>query len=212
MIYTKSQIIQDVRLVLDENVTSVQLNNLLDTETLDLNDIIVDTICDAARAVESGAPLHMLDCTKELTADITIVGNTKFLVDLPTDFMRMVDVRWTKLDRPIYKFISVDSPEYIVQQNKYAQGTKERPVAAIVMGKNNHVLEIYADGVMIEVGGKDNVYIGEYLPLPKFVDDTLELCERCYKSIIYRCAGMALVIYQDGNADNLLKISESLMI
>lgn len=212
MIYTKSQIIQDVRLVLDENVTSVQLKELLDTETLDLDDIIVGTICDAARAVESGAPLHMLDCSKELIANITIVGTTKFLVDLPTDFMRMVDVRWTKLDRPIYKFISVDSPEYIIQQNKYTQGTKERPVAAIVMGKKNHVLEIYADGVMIEVGGKDNVYIGEYLPLPKFVNDTLELCERCYKAIVYRCAGIAMVILQDNNADNLLKISESMLI
>lgn len=212
MIYTKSQIIQDVRLVLDENVSSVQLTELLDTETLDLDGIIVDTICDAARAVESGAPLHMLDCSKELIADVTIFDKRKAMVQLPFDFMRMVAIRWMQLDRPIYKFISVDSPEYIIQQNKYTQGTKERPVATIVMGKDRHILEIYAEGVDDMACGENTEYIGEYLPLPKFVDDTLELCERCYRSIIYRCAGMALVIYQDGNADNLLKISESLMI
>ena len=209
MIYTKAQILADVRKVMNENASSLELTSLLDTETLDLDAIILSTICDAARAIESGAPLHTIDYCKELLQSAEIIDGRVAKIELPTDFMRMVAVRWPQLQRPIYKFISVDSPEYLIQQNKYVQGTIERPVAAVLTRNGTHILEVYAEGIT-----EENIpsYIGEYLPIPAFNGDEIELCERCYKAIIYRCAGMAMVILQDNNADNLLKICESMLI
>lgn len=208
MNYTKAQIIEDVRRVIDENATSIRLNELSDIETLDLNQLIVATICDAAKAIESAAPLHLLDYTKPLSGAVEIDDGRIAYIDLPPDFMRMAVVNWGHLGRPIYKFISVDSPQYIEQQNKYVQGTIERPVGAIVMDVNVPKLEIYADGITQE--GSQS--IGDYVPIPAFEGDRIALCSRCYRSIIYRCAGMVLVIYKDNNAENLLKISESILI
>ena len=208
MNYTKAQIIEDVRRVIDENATSIRLDELSDIETLDLNQLIVATICDAAKAIESAAPLHLLDYTKPLSGAVEIDDGRVAYIDLPSDFMRMVVVNWDHLGRPIYKFISVDSPQYIEQQNKYVQGTIERPVGAIVMAANVPKLEIYADGITQE--GSQS--IGDYVPIPAFEGDRIALCSRCYRSIIYRCAGMVLVIYKDNNAENLLKISESILI
>lgn len=208
MNYTKAQIIEDVRRVIDENATSIRLDELSDTETLDLNQLIVATICDAAKAIESAAPLHLLDYTKPCNGVVEIDDGRIAYIDLPSDFMRMAVVNWGHLGRPIYKFITVDSPQYIEQQNKYVQGTVERPVAAIVMDANVPKLEIYADGITQE----GNQYIGDYVPIPAFEGDRIALCSRCYRSIIYRCAGMVLVIYKDNNAENLLQISESILI
>ena len=208
MNYTKAQIIEDVRRVIDENATSIRLDELSDTETLDLNQLIVATICDAAKAIESAAPLHLLDYTKPLSGAVEIDDGRVAYIDLPPDFMRMAVVNWGHLGRPIYKFISVDSPQYIEQQNKYVQVTIERPVGAIVMDANVPKLEIYADGITQE----GLQFIGDYVPIPAFEGDRIALCSRCYRSIIYRCAGMVLVIYKDNNAENLLKISESILI
>ena len=208
MNYTKAQIIEDVRRVIDENATSISLSELSDTETLDLNQLIAATICDAAKAIESAAPLHLLDYTKPWSGAVKIDDGRVAYIDLPSDFMRMAVVNWDHLERPIYKFITVDSPQYIEQQNKYVQGTVERPVGAIVMDANVPKLEIYADGIT----KKGNQRIGDYVPIPVFEGDQIDLCSRCYRSIIYRCAGMVLVIYKDNNAENLLKISESILI
>ena len=73
MNYTKAQIIEDVRRVIDENATSIRLDELSDIETLDLNQLIVATICDAAKAIESAAPLHLLDYTKPLSGAVEIL-------------------------------------------------------------------------------------------------------------------------------------------
>ena len=208
MNYTKAQIIEDVRRVIDENATSIRLDELSDTETLDLNQLIVATICDAATAIESAAPLHLLDYTKPLSGAVEIDDGRIAYTDLPPDFMRMAAVNWGHLARPIYKFRSVDSPQYIEPQNTYVQGTIEIPVGAIVMDVNVPKLEIYADGITQE--GSQS--IGDYVPIPAFEGDRIALCNRCYRSIIYRCAGMVLVIYKDNNAENLLKISESILI
>ena len=208
MNYTKAQIIEDVRRVIDENATSIRLDELSDIETLDLNQLIVATICDAAKAIESAAPLHLLDYTKPLSGAVEIDDGRVAYIDLPSDFMRMAVVNWDHLGRPIYKFITVDSPQYVEQQNKYVQGTIERPVGAIVMDANVPKLEIYADGITQE----GSQHIGDYVPIPAFEGDQIDLCSRCYRSIIYRCAGMVLVIYKDNNAENLLQISESILI
>lgn len=208
MIYTKEQIIKDVRKVLDENTTAIELTELSDNETLDLDAIIIATLTDAAQAVESAAPLHLLDYSKELTSTAEVVDGRVAYVELPHDFMRMVAVRWSQLARPIYKFISIDSPEYAVQQNEYVQGTIERPVAAIVVKKNTHILEIYADGIV----DNTEAYIGDYIPLPVFSGNNIELCSRCYRAIIYRCAGMVCAIYKDANSEILMKISESILV
>lgn len=214
MKYQVASIISDVRKVLDENSTAEKLTALSDTETLDLDAIIKSVIEDAARCVEAVAPLALVDYCVALNADNSTEwsmewsGELKATVKLPSDFLRMVALRLDCFAQPLYEFIGVEDPRYRLQASKYAvHGTFERPVAAIVREAGKPLLEVYTTR-----GGKTQEYIGDYLPVPTIADNAIELCERCYKAIVYRCAGMTMVIYKDANAENVLKLADTLMV
>lgn len=219
--YTISEdIIPDVRTAIDENASAISLSSMDDVETLDLDKLIKATIADAATAVESAVPIALLDNTKSLdvsdpetNVQVTWTDSTFALVQLPRDILRMCVLRFPSFKRPLYDFITADSPIYEMQHSRYGgvRGSAEQPVAAFVRKQGMAYLEVFTSGGNTDADNTDSV-IGEYLPTPKVVEGKIELCERCYRAIIYRCAALIMVIYKDANAENMLKLSESMML
>lgn len=60
MVYKILQIARDVRIAIDQNMTSEQLIATDDIETLSLEEIIRSKIVEAVRRVETAAPVQFL--------------------------------------------------------------------------------------------------------------------------------------------------------
>ena len=61
MRYEVSELKREIRIALDQNMTSSQLLATGDIDTLSLEEIIESKIVDAARIVENQAPSYLLD-------------------------------------------------------------------------------------------------------------------------------------------------------
>ena len=59
-VYRISEVLEAVRVALDENMVSKPLTDLGDIDTLSLNDIIRSKIVEAVRQVHASAPSYLL--------------------------------------------------------------------------------------------------------------------------------------------------------
>ena len=102
MVFEVSDIIRDVRVAIDNNDTSLQMpNNLIDIDTLTLEQIIESKVADAARVVESTAPFYLLDSGKAFGDSIGWDGEAGYgsgHIHLPDDFRRMRSMPCSEAD------------------------------------------------------------------------------------------------------------------
>ena len=208
MRYNLEDIKEDVRIALDENQVS---DNMMDTDTLSVDDIIVSKIVEAVRDVHINAPTYMLEAGHNFADSICWdkkPGKGSGWTILPNDFMRLVSFRMSDWERPVYSAILPEDPAYALQSSRYGvKGNRQKPVCAIVMRPQGRVLEFYS------CNGRDvHVSMAVYLPLPKIEDESIDICERCYRSVVYRCAGLAATsIERADKAEVLFKISNDLL-
>lgn len=193
MVYHTDNIIADVRCVMDMNPQDESLLGDGDVDTLSFNRLIHSKIEEAAYSVEMEAPLCFLDSGSNMGESAiywnTVKGHegTGWLV-LPKDFIRLVVFRMSDWERPVYQAIDESSPIYARQSSVYAgvRGNASKPVVAIVKSSSGRVLEFYSC--------KDNqaeIEQAVYLRRPQIDGDGgIELCERCYKAILYYAAGL----------------------
>lgn len=189
MDHSLSDIIRDVRIVLEENADSTLL---LPDETgvgmLQTDDIIENRLSDAVRNVLVSAPIEMINESKSFsTHAITWEGNHPYgKVDLPADFLRMVGFKMSDWERTVRIVTPYDSEEYVMQKSKYAglRGNPSYPVVSVVYLSNNaETLEFYSC--------KDQqatISVAEYIPVPKVENGQIWLVDRLYSSIVYECA------------------------
>ena len=117
---------------------------------------------------------------------------------LPTDFMRLVVFRMSDWERPVYTAIDDRSPIYERQSSKFIgiRGNACKPVVAIVKRSTARVLEFYSCN-----DTDAEVEQAVYLQKPK-VDEYggIELCERCYRPIVYYTAGLTQMALGNNDA------------
>ena len=202
MIYQITEVMRDVRVCLDQNMTSEQLLATEDIETLSLEDIIRSKIVEAVRRVETTAPIHFLEEGHNF-GDAVFWGDLESgWVLLPDDFMRLIAFRMNDWERTVYAAISADDPTYAKQSSRFKgiRGNPQKPVCAIVNRPEGKVLEFYSC--------KDtNAFVatGLYLPYPVIDDsDGIDICQRCYTAVIYTIAALVLTTYGEADKANLL--------
>lgn len=89
MIYKVDDIMRDVRVCLDQNMTSEQLLQTGDIDTLSLDDIVRSKILDAVVRVHTVAPPHLLEAGHNF-GDAIFWGDLESgWVLLPHDFLRL---------------------------------------------------------------------------------------------------------------------------
>lgn len=204
MIYKLTEIARDVRIAIDQNMTSEQLIATDDIETLSLEDIIRSKIVEAVRRVETAAPVHFLEEGHDF-GDAVYWGDLESgWVLLPDDFMRLIAFRMSDWERTVYAAISVDDPLYAKQSSRYKgiRGNVQKPVCAVVNRAEGKALEFYS------CNSKD-AYVSRasYLPYPHIdEDDGIDISERCYTAVVYTVAALVLTTY--GEADKASALTE----
>lgn len=193
MIYQVTNVMRDVRIAIDENMTSEQLVSIADVETLALDDIIRSKVTESVRRVELAAPAHCLEEGHTFGDAVYWGEHESGWVLLPDDFMRLIAFRMSDWERTVYTAISADDPSYAMQSSRYKgiRGNVQKPVCAIVNRQEGKALEFYSCK-------NTSAYVsrGSYVPYPT-IDSSggIDISERCYTSVIYMCAGLVLTTY-----------------
>ena len=194
--YSVDTLVREAKVAIDENVSSQRLTSLGDVDTLTLDEIIRSKVEDAARLVEEGAAHYLLDAGKPFAASVTwendVAGYGAGKVRLPDDFLRLVTYRMSDWYAPVTEAITEDDPLYLQQSSRYAgvRGNPQRPVVAIVHDANGQVLEFYS----CQAGPGVRVSAARYIPIPKIDGDSIDLCPKLYRAVVYRLASMTAAI------------------
>lgn len=143
--YAVSDLVKEVKVLLDRNQESAGLLAPSDSDTLSQAELIESKIVDAARIILSDAPEDMVEGTS-CTNDVTWTDSNSYYVGkmvLPTDMLRILSVKADDWNRPA-EIISESDDAYKYQNCKYGvRGNPERPVAAIVHTANGKSIELY---------------------------------------------------------------------
>lgn len=212
MIYDKSDIVKDVRIILDENMDSRALIREDDIDTLSLDEVIASKILEAAADIEKQAPAHLLGIGYPFGDDIIWrdrPGHGPGYVILPGDFMRLVTFRMSDWAMPVTGFITEDSPLYARMQSRYPgiSGNPQAPVVAIVQDAANRILEFYS----CAAGEGTHIRKARYLPYPKFdAAGGVEIPKYVYTAVLYYTAALTCVTFSaTDQAKSLIELSKS---
>lgn len=194
-------LIEQVKVAIDENVSSEALTELGDLDTLTLDEIIESKVEDAARLVVMEAPNELLDGGKSL-ADLPVTWLSRpagagYIV-LPKDFLRLVVFQMSDWRRGVTAPVSEYEAQYLLQGSDFSgiRGNNERPVVAVTHGGGGELhLEFYSC---------DNIYQsivrGLYVPRPVVTSDKrIELCERLVRPTVYRIASLTALALVNGD-------------
>lgn len=214
---TLSDVIREVKIILDENITEVSVLTD-DPDQLQMEGHIRARIIDAVRAIHEAADSSLLDdglpIPLEVDGQPTIQVNPDGTgyVALPDDFMRLVIFKMTKWKRPVVFAISDTDPRYFLQKSRFVgiRGGIDKPVCAITTGEASKVLEFYS----LPAGEADHsVEKHRYLPLPTIEEnDTIKMCRKLVRPIYYQCAALVALSLKDQSSANLFEIAKSYLI
>lgn len=201
MEYNVSDIVQEAKVALDENVSSVALSSLGDVDTLKLEEIIESKVVDAARIIESNAPAHLLDSGKAFGESIGWDGQPGYgagYIHLPDDFMRLVCIQMSDWDYALTMAITEDSPQYQMQRSRFAgvRGNPQKPVVAITSQPIGLVLEFFS------CYSGENAFIkkARYIPIPRVKNGKIDICEKLRRAVVYYTAYLAALSLGNGDA------------
>ncbi len=191
MIYQIDKIMQDVRICIDQNMTSDALLDTGDIDTLSLDEIIRSKILEAIQRVHLSTPSHLLEGGHNF-GDAVYWGTLESgWVLLPDDFMRLVVFEMDDWEQAVYQAISTDDAEYEKQRSRFKglRGTSQRPVCALAVRPEGRVLEFYSCK-----SKEAQVSRAIYIPYPTIDDDGgVDVSERCYNAVVYTAAGLTLI-------------------
>ena len=201
MEYNVSDIVQEAKVALDENVDSTKLTGLGDIDTLTKEEIIGSKVVAAATVIESQAPFYLLDSGKAFGESIGWHGQPGYgsgYIHLPDDFLRLVTFQMSDWDYAVNVAITETDPAYQLQRSRFAgvRGNPQKPVVAITMQPIGLVLEFYS----CYTG--DNAFIkrARYIPVPRVRGGKIELCEKLKPAIVYYTAYLSALTLGDGDA------------
>ncbi len=192
MTYHVPDLIEEIKIALDLNVSSEPLLSEGDPDTLTLEEIIRSKIEPAARIVETQAPHYLLDSGRAFGGTIGWrgeVGKGSGVIHLPDDFMRLVTFKMSDWERAVIEAIDETDPRYELQSSRYSgiRGNIQKPVVAIVHQPIGLVLEFYS---CIQ-GESVTLTRARYLPYPRIgPDDGIEICEKLKKAVVHYAAYM----------------------
>lgn len=208
MVYNIHDVMRDVRICLDQNMTSEQLLQDDDVDTLALDDIVRSKILEAVVRVHSNAPTYLLEEGHNF-GDAVFWGDLESgWVLLPQDFMRLIVFEMSDWERAVYEAISPTDPKYALQRQriKALRGTAQKPVCAIAMRPEGRVLEFYSCK-------SKEAYVrrAQYLPYPKIDrNDGIDISERCYTAVKYTAASLILLtLGESDKASAFAELSKS---
>ena len=210
-VYALDKIAKDVRVTLDQNISSAALEEIGDVDTLALNEIIKSKIAEAVKRIHSEAPPYLLDGGYNFGDAVYWQEHESGWVLLPEDFMRFVVFQMEDWAKPVFHAIDTDDVEYEKQHSRFKgiRGTAQRPVCFISIRPEGRVLEFYSCK-----SEEAKVSRAVYLPYPKVDEyEAIEICERCYDAVVYTIAALVLITIGELEKSKILtELSKSALI
>lgn len=197
MIYNIDKIMEDVRVCIDQNMTSEALVESGDIDTLALDEIIKSKILEAIQRVHMEAPPYLLENGHNFGDAVYWKEMESGWVLLPSDFMRLVVFEMDDWERAVYTAISVDDPDYEKQRSRFKgiRGTAQKPVCVLAIRPEGKVLEFYSCK-----STDAQVSRAMYIPYPVIDEDGgVDVSERCYNAVVYTAAGLTLMTCGEAN-------------
>ena len=220
MLYAVTALMEEIRVILDQNKVSTQLLDTGDIDTLTLDEIIRSKIVDATRVVVLNAPNHLIDggvdvgpnFGESISCDSGQAGYGKGSIDLPRDFLRLICFQMSDWSRAVTEAINENHPKYAMQASRYSgiRGCPEKPVVAIVHTAVGLTLEFFScidgEGVKIKKA--------RYIAMPKIdTNDEIDICEKLKAATVYHAASLVATTLKDSQQAQFLKeVSASLMV
>lgn len=202
MVYNINDVMRDVRVCLDQNMSSEQLLQTDDMDTLALDDIVRSKILEAVVRVHTNAPTYLLEQGHNF-GDAVYWGDLESgWVLLPDDFMRLIVFEMSDWEKAVFTAISTTDPEYELQRQriKALRGTAQKPVCVITVRPEGRALEFYSCK-------SEDAYVkrAQYLPYPKIDEDEgIDICERCYTGVVYAAASLVLLTLGESEKSSAL--------
>jgi hypothetical protein len=229
MTYNVSDIVEEIRVALDQNMSSTPLATLGDIDTLSLDELIESKIANAARIVEERAPRELLDAGDNIPnttnigwPDANLGGGGASIripsgifrghVSLPVDFLRLLTFKMSDWYRPVTEAITEADPLYMRQFSEFPgiRGNPQKPVVAIVTGMSGLELEFFSSAVT------STVSIARYVKIPAITtqDDekVINICEKLKPAVVYYAAYLVALATQhtEQQTGGLLTVAKEL--
>ena len=185
---TRAEIIQAVKVKLEELSPFDEGMAVLGSQTdvKPLTSYIEQTLDEASDEVLLFLPMHLLTPSDISNPTLTVTDGVGY-IDVPTDYHRLYCLMLSTWERPATRPISVDSPEYNAQQNKYTRGKNAKPVVAVAVKSGKRVFELYS----AEEAGV-TVTKAQYIKKVKAEDNP----DRLIPYIVLACAAKVCGIYK----------------
>lgn len=144
--YAVSELVKEVKVLLDRNQETSGLLTPTDTDTLSQGELIQSKIVDAARIILKDAPASMLDGQRFEGLDVSwqeSYGAYVGTMYLPSDMIRLLSVKASDWQRSA-QVITEDDDAYKMQGSRFGvRGNPERPIAALIHSDGERFLELY---------------------------------------------------------------------
>lgn len=212
MRYAESTIIKDVRVAIDENAAITPVagadGTALDTDTLEMEDIIRSKITDAVNAVRKAAPLPLLELTRKASGTdwpVTWTDEDKGIgeVAVPDDYLKLAMFKMSDWAHAVTTPVQADSALYHQQFSgwKGVRGNPSRPDIAIVtdMTTGRSVIQFFscdstaATAELTYVKRCDGADGGGY-----------DIEAAIYRAVVMKTAALVAATYGSGDLTSLL--------
>lgn len=211
---TVQEIVTRVRAAIDELMQNDSQFLRQSTDEANLTSVIVDKIGYALQHLLEIAPLDKIDSDvyeeltpQELQSNFNIDSELVGRVKLPKDLLRIIEARfssWSHFPIPV----SDTSQVYLMQQDKYARGSWDRPVNILTYIGADKTLEMYCakensdtlNFVFIRKPDMSNIDT-DHMSAEVDVPAGLEA------SLIYQIAGLSMVAFREDVAASLFAIA-----
>jgi len=113
------------------NLVKIKLDELTPTGVaLPFDDYIGPMLDESAIELLEKGPIHLLAPTVLVILGI-LYAEEKAFIPVPTDFIRLHEIKFPLWKKSVYKAISIENPDYKIQENEYLVGGYGRPSVTI---------------------------------------------------------------------------------
>lgn len=168
-----------------------------------IDTIIGDLLDESAKEVLLKAPIHRLPATSSANVATADAGDSTIgTIDVPTDFLRLVELKMTQWKRPVTELQQQGSKIAERQYNKYLRGGTVKPVAVLSHRATKLVIEYFSVETVHTV--ERFLYIKKDVAenIPEILQDAL--CWICASRVLSVFGKVAESQKAEGNAISLM--------
>jgi|GEM_PF-4376327 len=222
MTYTREELFEGVRTLLDRNVADDGLSVLSDDDTLSVDGLVAKTFLPAVRHILDRAPMLLIDTLRSLAGDgrASLIeqetgadGMTRYLYSAPLDCLRIARVRMGSWKRDgLIVDEGSDTARQQVDSFPGVRGTPWKPVVVVRrQGEWTDDLTAFSTfGITFECFSSDTtsdvLQSGSYVAMPAFDDEgVIDLPEHLLDAIEHYAASMVAGTLNDFDAMKRLR-------